>query len=445
MDQSNHGFENKREHEIYRRACEVIPAGVSRNVLLRQPFPAYVASAQGPFLTDINGVTRVDFANNIASMIHGHAHPRIVEAVCDQVRRGTAFTLGTEIEVEYAELLTSRVPGFEKIRFVNSGTEAVMAMIKAARAFTGKPKIAKAEGGYHGSFDSAEVSQSASPDNWGDIESPNSVAHVAGTPQGVLDNVVIFPFNDTERTLKILDKHADEIACVLVDPIPHRIGMVKADDSFIEALHSWTRANDALLCFDEVICFRVDYEGAQALFNVKPDLTSMGKIIGGGFPIGAFAGRDDIMKILNPGDQNFRFALSGTFSANPISMIAGKVAMEMLDREALDRLNIMAEIAKNQIQEAGKIADIPLSITGCASMFKVHFKDVPPRSYRDVYENDETKKIIRMFLEHLYEKGVIIINSCSCILSTVITQKEVDILSDAMLSAFRFLKPHLDK
>ena len=221
--------------------------------------------------------------------------------------------------------------------------------------------------------------------------------------------------------------------------------MVKADDSFIEALHSWTRANDALLCFDEVICFRVDYEGAQALFNVKPDLTSMGKIIGGGFPIGAFAGRDDIMKILNPGDQNFRFALSGTFSANPISMIAGKVAMEMLDRDALDKLNIMAEIAKNQIHEAGKIADIPLSITGCASMFKVHFKDVPPRSYRDVYENDQTKKIIKMFLEHLYAKGVIIINSCSCILSTVITQKEVDILSDAMLSAFRFLKPHLDK
>lgn len=445
MDLTNDELKTTKSPEqvIYDRACEVIPAGVSRNVLLRQPFPAYVSSAQGPYVTDIRGVTRVDFANNIAAMVHGHAHPNIVEAVCEQIKKGTAFTAGTEVEVEYAELMINRVPGFEKIRFVNSGTEAVMAMIKAARAFTGKSKIAKAEGGYHGSFDSAEVSQSASPETWGDINSPNSVPHVPGTPQGVVDNVIIFPFNDTERTIEILNKHAGELACVLVDPIPHRIGMVKADDEFIEAIYKWTRENNALLCFDEVICFRVEYEGAQSLFNVKPDLTSMGKIIGGGFPIGAFAGRDDIMRILNPGDENFRFALSGTFSANPVSMTAGKVAMEMLDREAIRKLNEMSDIARAQILEAGKVAGIPLSITGQGSMFKVHFKDTPPRSYREVYEDDYSKKITKMFLQHLYDKGVIIINSCCCILSTVITQKEVDILSDAMLSSFKFLKPHL--
>jgi glutamate-1-semialdehyde 2,1-aminomutase len=429
--------------EILQRAVKVLPGGVSRNVLLRQHFPAYVGHASGPYVTDNHGVSRIDFANNIASMIHGHAHPAIVDAVCRQVQQGTAFSIGTEIEVAYAELMCNRVPGFEKIRFVNSGTEAVMAMLKAARAFTGKPMIAKAEGGYHGSYDTAEVSQSASPKNWGSLDSPNRVPHVAGTPKGVTDNVVIFPFNDTERTLNILDRHAGEIACVLVDPMPHRIGLIKAEERFIEALRKWTTRNNALLCFDEVICFRVEYEGAQSLYSVKPDLTSMGKIIGGGFPIGAFAGKTEIMNVLDPTHRDFRFALSGTFSANPISMTAGKVAMELFDREAVDKVNQMTHIARKQITEAAKIADFPLTITGSGSMFKVHFRETPPSNYRDVYEDQKTQNINTLFLNHMYDQGVILIYSCSAVLSTVITQKEVDILTEAMLSAFRYLKPHL--
>jgi glutamate-1-semialdehyde 2,1-aminomutase len=429
--------------EILKRAVKVLPGGVSRNVLLRQHFPAYVSHAQGPYLTDNHGVTRIDFANNIASMIHGHAHPKVVEAVCNQVQRGTAFSIGTEVEVAYAELLCNRVPGFEKIRFVNSGTEAVMAMLKAARAYTGKPKIAKAEGGYHGSFDTAEVSQSAAPENWGSIDAPNSVPHVAGTPDGVKDNVVVFPYNDIERTMAILDRHAGEIACVLVDPMPHRIGLVKARDGFIEALRAWTLKNNALLCFDEVICFRVEYEGAQSLFNVKPDLTSMGKIIGGGFPIGALAGSTEVMNVLDPKHKDFRFALSGTFSANPISMVAGKVSMELFDKEAVDKVNNMTSIARKQILEAAKVADFPLSITGHGSMFKVHFREIPPTTYREVYEDEKTIKINTMFLNHMFDQGVILIYSCSTVLSTVITQKEIDILTEAMCSAFKYLKPHL--
>lgn len=431
------------DQEILKRAKEVLPGGVSRNVLLRQAFPNYVAKASGPYVTDNHGVTRVDFANNIASMIHGHAHPAIVEAVCHQVQNGTAFNLGTEVEVEYAELLCNRVPGFEKIRFVNSGTEAVMAMLKTARAYTGRPKIAKAEGGYHGSFDTAEVSQSSSPSNWGSLDHPNSIPHVYGTPQAVTDNVVVYPFNDTERTLRILDQHADQIACVLVDPIPHRIGMVKAHDEFIEALRDWTTANGALLCFDEVICFRVEYEGAQSLYKVKPDLTSMGKIIGGGFPIGAFAGSNEIMKVLDPNHADFRFALSGTFSANPVSMTAGRIAMQLFDQAAVTKLNQTSQTARDQIFEAARVAGIPLSITGSGSMFKVHFRETPPTNYRDVYEDENTKRITNMFLQRMYEEGIIMIYSCSCVLSTVITQKEVDMLSEAMLEAFRYIKPQL--
>ena len=434
----------KNEEQLYAQACEVMPGGISRNVVFRKPHPFYVAEAAGAYVTDIYGVKRVDFANNIASLIHGHAHPAIVEAVCAQIRKGTAYTIGTEIEIEHAQLLCDRVPGFEKIRFMNSGTEAVMAMIKAARAFTGKPKIAKAEGGYHGSYDTAEVSQSASPATWGDINQPNSVAHVKGTPQAVLDNVVIYPYNDIERTLSILDKHAGDIACVLIDPVPHRIGMVKATPAFVEALYNWTRKHNALLCFDEVICFRAAYEGAQSNYSVKPDLTSLGKIIGGGFPVGAFAGRKDIMDILDPGGSDFRFALSGTFSANPVTMTAGKVAMEMFDRDAVDKINALSQVAISQIYEAGKMADIPLSITGKGSMFKVHFRETPPTTYRDCYEDARLKSIMNLFLESMYAEGVIMINSCSCVLSTVITQAEIDLLSEAMLRSFRVIKPQLN-
>ena len=150
----------------------------------------------------------------------------LVKAVTEQLNKGTAYTLASEIEVAFAQLLCNRVKGFEKIRFVNSGTEAVMAMIKASRAFTGRPKIAKAEGTYHGTYDFAEVSQTANPSNWGDIDNPNSVPLVYGTPKGVLDNVIIFPFNDIERTIAILDKHAEQIACVMIDPVPHRVGLI---------------------------------------------------------------------------------------------------------------------------------------------------------------------------------------------------------------------------
>lgn len=434
----------KTEAGIYAEACNYLPGGVSRNVLYRKPHAYYVSKASGCYVTDINGVERIDFANNIASLIHGHAHPAIIEAVTEQLHRGTAYTIGTEVEMEYARLLCNRVPGFEKLRFVNSGTEAVMAMLKAARAYTGKPKIAKAEGGYHGSYDFAEVSQSASPATWGDFDAPNSVPHAKGTPQSVLNDVVIIPFNHIEETLRILDKHASELACVLIDPVPHRIGNAPASQEFIKAVYDWTRRNNALLCYDEVICFRANYEGAQADYPVKPDMTALGKIIGGGFPIGAFAGSNEVMSILDPGGSNYRFPLSGTFSANAISMTAGKVAMEMFDRETVEKLNKTTQIAINHVQEAGKIADIPMCITGRGSMFKVHFRKQAPISYRDAYDDEQMRKVITAFLDHLYQKRIMIINSCTSVFSTAITQTEIDILSEAMLSGFRHIKPLLD-
>ncbi len=426
---------NKHE-ALYNEACNYLTGGLSRNTVYRYPHPIYAAKASGCYVTDMEGVERIDFANNMAALIHGHAHPTIVEAVIEQLQKGTAYTTGTVPEIELAKHLNSRQNAFEIMRFVNSGTEAVMAMMKASRAYTGKPKIAKAEGAYHGTSNFAEVSQAPNPDNWGDIDSPNSVAHVHGTPQGLLDNVVIFPFNDIKRTLAILDRHAKDIACVMLDPVPHRVGLCRADDAYIEALYHWTRKNNALLVFDEVVTFRVSYGGGQESYKVKPDMTALGKIIGGGFPVGALCGREDVMKVLDPRQPKIPFPHSGTFSANPITMTAGLTAMKLFDREAVKKLNALTDIAVKQIREAIKLSGVPASVTGAGSMFRIHLRPNSPTTYREAYRTPDRLALIQELLDYmLYEEKIMFINTLSCMLSTAITQKEVDRLSEGFYRA----------
>jgi len=430
---------------IYDRAVGVLTGGVSRNTIFRKPHPYYVASANGSYITDIDGTERLDFANNMASLIHGHSHPAIVQAVTDQLKKGSAFTMGTEVEVTFAEHLTSRSPMFEKIRFMNSGTEAVMTMIKASRAYTGKFKLAKAEGAYHGTYDYAEISQTANPSNWGDINKPNAVPVVQHTPKGITDDVVIFPFNDIERTIHILDQNADQIACVLIDPVPHRIGLFPATNEFIEAIYNWTRKNNAILAFDEVVSYRVTYAGAQCTYAVKPDLTALGKIIGGGFPIGALAGKSEIMEVLDPRGTFLKHPHSGTFSANPISTTAGRVAMELFDEQAVLNLNALAMTARKQIEESIKIADVPVCITGAGSMFKLHFREKAPNTYREAYQNKETREIVTDILDYLFLKeNIIMINTLACMFSTTLTQSNIDRLSEALLRGLKLLKPKID-
>ena len=322
--------------------------------MLREPHPAYADSGAGCRVTDLDGITRIDFSNNMASLIHGHAYPPIVEAVSEQLRRGSGFMLATECEVAYAEHLCSRSPSFEKVRFMNSGTEAVMVTIKASRAFTGRPKIAKVEGAYHGAYDYAEVSQITNPTVWGDADRPNGVPVAHGTPAAALNDVIILPFNNTQRALELLEEHAEELACVLLDPMPHRVGMNPIEPEFLTAMRDWTKSNGSLLVFDEVITYRSDYGGLQMTLGVEPDLTAMGKMIGGGFPVGGVAGRADVMDLMNPKGDNYVFPYSGTFSANPISMTAGHIAMRDFDREAVNRLNKLGDRARQGIAEAAR-------------------------------------------------------------------------------------------
>lgn len=432
--------------KMYDRAVKVLTGGISRNTIFRHPHPFYVSNANGSYITDIDGNTRIDFANNMASLIHGHSHPEIIKAVTKQLQKGTAFTMGSEIEISFAELLNHRTASFEKIRFMNSGTEAVMTMIKASRAYTGRSKIAKAEGTYHGTYDYAEISQKSNPINWGKLENPNKVPVVEGTPKGILNDVIIFPYNDIENTLNILNQNAKEIACVLIDLVPHRVGLIPATNEYIKEVYKWTRENNAILAFDEVVTYRSDYSGAQERYSIKPDLTALGKIIGGGFPIGALAGKSQIMKVLDPREKYLKHPHSGTFSANPISITAGYTAMKMFNKESVLNLNNLTKIAKKQIEESIKIADIDAYVTGIGSMFRIHFSKELPTTFRESYQNNEKISIINELIDYLFlQENIIMINTCSCMFATTLTQKEVDRLSDALLNGFKLIKTKLEK
>ncbi len=424
---------------LYERAKKSLPGGVSRNTVLRSPHPLYADHAVGCRVTDIEGVERIDFANNMASLIHGHSHPAIVKAVSEQLTRGSAFTLATEIEVDYAELMCGRSSSFEQIRFVNSGTEAVMGAVKAARAFTGRPKIAKIEGAYHGLYDFAEVSQTSRPENWGDRNRPESVPVAHGTPSTVLEQVVVIPFNDPETATSILDEHKGDIACVLVDPMPHRVGLVPADTEFVQRLREWTENDGALLVFDEVITFRTEFGGFQDRFHVKPDLTALGKMIGGGFPVGAIAGSREVMQVMNPLTETVRFPHSGTFSANPITMTAGLTAMTLYDETAVQRLNSLTLRAVEGIREAIGRTGEPACVTGSGSMFRVHLKPRPPANHREAFTTPEEAARLATLLEHLFDEGFLMINTCSATLSTAMGESEIDALVAAVDTGLRRL------
>jgi len=411
---------------LHERALRVMPGGASRNSAIREPHPLYASHGSGCRITDVDGAERIDFANNMASLIHGHAHPAIVSAVAAQLRKGTASTLTTEVEVRFAEHLCSRNPNFEKIRFVNSGTEAVMGALKAARAFTGRPKIAKAEGAYHGLYDYAEVSQTAAPDNWGDLDNPASVPVAHGTPSSVLDDVVIIPYNNPERALAILDRYADQIAGVLLDVMPHWAGLCPATPRYAAALQGWAADNGALLVADEVITLRTSYGGAQQNYNLAPDITAMGKIIGGGFPVGAIAGRAEIMNLMNPLGDQYLLPYSGTFSANPITMTAGLTAMELYDHTHIEHVNHLAKLAVEGINDVIRSRGTPASVTGSGSMFRIHMRPDAPTNYRESRPTPAAAKRLKHFHDSMLDCGILLIYSGAGAISTPMSEAEIE-------------------
>jgi glutamate-1-semialdehyde 2,1-aminomutase len=433
-----------RSAELFRQAQKYLAGGVSRNTLLRSPYPYYVDRGEGCRVIDVDGVERIDFANNMASLIHGHAHPTVVKAMIAQLQRGTAFTLATEVEMDLARLLCGRSSGFDKIRFMNSGTEAIMTAVKATRAFTGRSRIAKAEGTYHGSYDYVEVSQAPLPESWGRAEHPTSVPLAVGTPMGVLSDVIVLPFNDAEAAVAILDEHRDDLACVLLDLMPHRLGLVPAEVPFVQALRKWTKDNGALLLFDEVITFRTEVGGMQERYDVQPDLTAMGKIIGGGLPVGALAGKEEVMEVfMFKGGAQPRLPQSGTFSANPLTMTAGYTAMKLFDAESVHRLNRLGRMARLRVNDAIAAADVPACVTGAGSLFRIHLRAEAPKDYRSSFPSAVEKEAIKLFVNGLYDEGVVLIHTGTGTLSTPMGEAEIDRLGEAVQSSLTKVKEQL--
>ena len=425
-----------RSEELYQRAVNVLPGGNSRTSVYRAPFPYYAAYGKGTRIVDVDGVERIDFVNNYTSLIHGHAHPGIVKPVTEQLQRGTCFAMPTEAEIRLAEIISSRVKSVQHVRFTNSGSEAVMMGLKAARGFTGRSMIAKCEGAYHGSYDFAEVSQDPTTEQWGSADPP-ALPYAKSTPKGVMESVVVIPFNKIEESERILSKHARDLACVIVDPMPNRVGLIPVTREYLTMLRNFTRRHGVLLVFDEVISFRLGYHGEQGLYGIDPDLTTLGKIVGGGFPVGAVAGPADVMAVFDPRSGHPDVPHAGTFNANPVTMVAGEAAMNLLTPEAIEHIDNLGELARQQLSDAFGIAGVPGAVTGGGSLFRLHMSSPTFVDYRSSYPSPAQKKTLNRLFEYLLDHGIIVTPQGLGSISTVMTRSDVDQMTEQVLAGLR--------
>ncbi|MGE3595973.1 MAG: aspartate aminotransferase family protein [Dehalococcoidia bacterium] len=389
-----------------------------------EPFPVYAQCGRGAYVIDVDGTARLDLVNNFASLIHGHAHPAVIEAVSRQLVFGTAFSNPTESEVVLAELLCARVPSAEQVRFSNSGSEAVMSAIKAARALTGRPAIVKVEGGYHGSYDYAEVSLDTPRDKW--TNPPKSVGYAAGVPQRLLDDVLVVPFNDCATAERIIRDHRERIGAILLDAAPSYLGFTRISQEFSDRMRALATEIGAVMILDEVITFRLDHGGAQRRFNINPDMTVLGKIIGGGFPVGAVVGSREVMKVFDHRHGKPLVPWSGTFTANPITMTAGKVTLDLFTPESVDRLNALGDRIRSGLTQAFQSSGYPGQVTGVGSMFKLIAHNRPVFDYRSQKHTDAESADLIELQRLLVYKGFHISGAGMGFLSTAMTSEDVD-------------------
>ncbi len=353
-----------RSRQLFEEALRVMPGGNSRTTTFFDPYPFYITRGDGPRIWDADGTERLDFNGNYTSLILGHANPRVVKAIQDAATHGMSFPGPSEHEIRLAEILTRRIPTMEVIRFANSGTEATMHAVRVARAFTGRSKIAKFEGAYHGTHDWVLVSVAPDPAAAGSRKRPKSVAWSSGVPPMVMKHVVVLPWNDTDACIKILEKHGSDIAALIIDPMLANAGMIPVREGFLEGLREATQRLGILLIFDEVISFRVAAGGAQERFGIRPDLTTLGKIIGGGLAVGAFGGRADVMNYYDPRGGGGRINHGGTFNANPLTMAGGVATMEQLTPEAYAKLDALGDRLRDGVRRVLRKRGYPGQITG---------------------------------------------------------------------------------
>jgi len=416
---------------VFNAAAKVMPGGNTRHSVFFEPFPVYISKAEGKYIWDADGNRYLDCNNNFSSLIHGHCHPAIVKSVTEQLQKLSAVGAPTELEVKLAELLCERYSSMDRIRFCNSGTEAVMLAIKAARAYTTRSKIAKIEGGYHGCYDYAEVSVSSTSPRWGDAKAPASLSPSSGTPSEVAENVLVLPLNDVEAATALLRAHAHQLAALIIDPAPSNIAYVEPDQVFVNALHKICREHGILMIADEVYSLRLDWAGAQSKWSFKPDITAMGKIIGGGFPVGAIGGRADVMQVFHPSATAARVPHGGTFNANPITVTAGRTSVNLFDRAAVAHVNALGARLRRELKAATSTLPLPLTVSGCGSLMAVTYRKGPLDNYRDVCPQP-LDLIARAHLHKmLLEQGIFTGPQVNTVLSTVNNSADIDQIVNA--------------
>lgn len=389
--------------EMADRAALVLPGGTTRTTTFFAPFPPVLVGGEGSEVVDVDGNRRVDYLNNYTSLILGHAHPEVVAAAMPVAGRGTAFSSPTEQEVELAEVLTERVASVEQVRFTNSGTEATMAALRLARAFTGRPRVARFAGSYHGTHD-----YTATP---GD-----------GIPDAVEDLVVTLPFNDIPGCEARLAEVADSLAVVIIEPVLGAGGVIAADRDFLACLRDVTRRNGVVLILDEIISVRLRTGGAQAIYGVDPDLTTFGKIIGSGFPIGGFGGLREIMALLHPTGGTIRWG--GTFNGNPVSAAAGIETLKALTPAVIDELNRKGEHLTESLNKVLEHSGLPAQVTGFGSLFNIHATDEEITDSHPVGRADP--ELTELMHLGLMNRGYFLATRGMGCLSTAMTSADLD-------------------
>ena len=419
-------------YEYFLKGREYLPGADSRSPLFYPPYPVVLEEGNGCWLFDVDGNELLDFTGNHTSLVLGYRDPQVLDAVQRQLQKGTAFPGVTVPQVRFAKLLCERVPSFERVRFANSGTEAAMNAIRAARAFTGRQKIAKIEGGYNGSWDDVMVSTQPSGEQSGDVLRPFAAPASLGLSPESTDNVVVLPFNEVEAAARLLEQQGEHLAAVIVEPVLGSAGMIPVEQSYLEMLREVTERLGILLVFDEVVSFRVAHGGAQEYYGVTPDLTCLGKLIGGGFPLGAFGGRSEIMAMFDPSSGGPQIPHPGSYNANPVSLVAGATTLELLTAEEIQLLDLRGESLRRQIYTAFDDVGLPAQITGLGSLFAIHLTSEPVKSYRDTMHAD-TDLRHRIFLG-LFKEGVLIDPRGVGCLSTAIGETEIEQFVGALRS-----------
>jgi glutamate-1-semialdehyde 2,1-aminomutase len=375
---------------LYQRALSVIPGGVTRGSIFYRPYPLYAAHGQGCRLAFSDGIEVIDFMNNYTSLVLGHRHPATLSAVRAQLSRGNIFGAPTELEVELAELLVERFASIEKVIFTSTGSEAIMAGIRLARALSGRDGIAKFEGGYHGGYDYAKVSGTVGPDRWGDEITPSAVPDTAGIPDSVTSQVYVMRFNSIESVERVLGRAQGRIAALLVEPVLGAGGMIPATPEFLRSLREICSREGIILLFDEIITARLAPGGAQQLYGVEADLTVISKTMSGGFPIAALGGRADLMSGFDATKAAGPLVYhSGTYNANALSVAASLGTLRAITPETIDQLNNLGEQARSGLRRVFASRKVSASVTGIGSLFNVHFTATAPEEYRAVRLADQ--------------------------------------------------------